>query len=363
MLAIDLAASEKRPSGYAFLEGNRVKSGVVYSDGELLSLCKDFEIIGIDAPLSLPLGRDSIEERGPHFRECDLALKAMHIPFFPISLGPMRALTKRGMKLASLLKGKKVVELFPGASLDILGIKRKDVEAVNRFLSGWGAKASSVDESDALIGLFTLWLFKQGFARLLEGRDGAIVVAQPAFPLAGARPVALFGRKSRFKVAGEGEEFYLHDTGRLEGLLEGEGLVKGSKLLIANGVVVDSCLDEVLAKGWLKIWGERVRRGQVLYKNCRFDFLLDSGFCEVKGASLLRGKRAFFPDCFSKRALKHFSLLRPSDLLVFAARGPCTEVSLNPAFPLLKKALKCRVKAFCMEVRDGFIVTKEIKYV
>jgi hypothetical protein len=51
----------------------------------------------------------------------------MGIKFFPVTLGPMRALTVRGMNLRRRLESRhvKVIETYPGAVQDILGIMRK----------------------------------------------------------------------------------------------------------------------------------------------------------------------------------------------------------------------------------------------
>ena len=49
------------------------------------------------------------------------------IRFFPITLGPMRMLTTRGIGLMKALtrRGYAVIEIYPGAAQDIFGIPRK----------------------------------------------------------------------------------------------------------------------------------------------------------------------------------------------------------------------------------------------
>jgi predicted nuclease with RNAse H fold len=51
----------------------------------------------------------------------------MGIRFFPITLGPMRTLTQRGMEIRKKLENHRirVIETYPGASQDIMGIRRK----------------------------------------------------------------------------------------------------------------------------------------------------------------------------------------------------------------------------------------------
>lgn len=95
-------------------------------------------MVVIDAPLSVPLGRSSIDDRtGPHFRKCDLELRRLKIKFFPVTLGPMRQLTKRGISLKLALQGLgfNVIESFPGGIQDMLGIPRhKDMAGLLRGL-------------------------------------------------------------------------------------------------------------------------------------------------------------------------------------------------------------------------------------
>lgn len=183
LLGIDLAGSEKRRTGIAYFEGDRIVTKSVYSDEEILEIAlkERFKVVGIDAPLSLPKGRRDIEERNKaHFRECDLKLRERGIRFFPITLGGMRKLTERGIKLKELLEreGKRVIEIFPGASLDVLGIKRKSIEGVRGFVKklGFRENIENIDESDAVVGLLTLYFDKLGFGERLSGEDGEILI-------------------------------------------------------------------------------------------------------------------------------------------------------------------------------------------
>jgi len=131
VVGLDLAGSPKRNTGFCVMSsGLLCRVLTLHSDEEILSktINAEPELVSIDAPLFLPKGRKSLEDRGPpHFRECDKELLRMHIRFFPISLGPMRMLTSRGMKLRKELEstGLEVIESFPGAIQDILGFPRK----------------------------------------------------------------------------------------------------------------------------------------------------------------------------------------------------------------------------------------------
>ena len=132
-VGVDLAGSIHRPTGACVINGRlQVRCFVLHSDDEILGLVEKShaKVVAIDAPLALPIGRHCLGEhcRGrEHFRACDLALRRMGIRFFPISLGPMRALTQRGMNLRKRLEDLRVeaIETYPGAAQDLLGIKRK----------------------------------------------------------------------------------------------------------------------------------------------------------------------------------------------------------------------------------------------
>lgn len=136
VLGLDLAGVPHRSTGWCVLyDGRDARIGVAHSDEEIEALAARVHpaLVIIDAPLSLPLGRRTIEDRsGPHLRACDRELLRRRIRFFPLTLGPMRTLTVRGMRLADRLRrtGADVVEGYPGASQDLLGIPRKGVGLV-----------------------------------------------------------------------------------------------------------------------------------------------------------------------------------------------------------------------------------------
>jgi predicted nuclease with RNAse H fold len=107
VVGLDLAGVETRPSGFCILKEMRVETKLLYSDKDIIQKIEKLKpkIIAIDAPLSLPPGRKSIEEKNKiHLRECDKELLKRGIKFFPITLGPMRKLTERGIKLKTILQ-------------------------------------------------------------------------------------------------------------------------------------------------------------------------------------------------------------------------------------------------------------------
>ena len=130
VVGLDLAGVETRPTGFCLLAGMKAQTALLYTNEEILkkTVQNKPQVVAIDAPLSLPPGRKSIEDRaGSHLRECDRELLKRGIKFFPITLGPMRKLTKRGICLREILedKGFTVLEVYPGGAQDVLGLPRK----------------------------------------------------------------------------------------------------------------------------------------------------------------------------------------------------------------------------------------------
>ncbi|MCX8166431.1 MAG: DUF429 domain-containing protein [Candidatus Micrarchaeota archaeon] len=146
------------------------------------------EIVAIDAPLSLPKGRTSIEELSNiHFRQCDLELKKSNIRFFPITIGAMRKLTSRGIHIREKLEqqGLKVVETYPGASYDLLRIKRKSTYQKIQHLDELSKKLSfnlskdhlfNKHKLDSVYCLLSAYAYKLNKAKVFSGEDGFIVV-------------------------------------------------------------------------------------------------------------------------------------------------------------------------------------------
>lgn len=141
IVGIDLAGAETRKTGFCIMDENlSAKTRVLHTDKEIVekTLIAKPMIVAIDAPLSLPKGRRSLDERiDIHLRECDKEMLKMKIKFFPVTLGPMRKLTERGIRIKDLLEeaGLEVIEVYPGGAQDILGIPRKQ-KGVKKLLNG-----------------------------------------------------------------------------------------------------------------------------------------------------------------------------------------------------------------------------------
>lgn len=189
VVGIDLAGSTLRNTGMCVLRRmNVAEFATVNTDKQIFEFIarSNPNLIAIDAPLNLPPGRKSFEGRnGEHFRKCDRELLARGIRFFPITLGPMRLLTLRGITLKQKLlrRGFKVIEIYPGAAQDIWKIARKQegLPKLRQGLEKLGvkglAKNMNGDELDAVTAALVGRLYLQGRAEILGNfSSGAIVV-------------------------------------------------------------------------------------------------------------------------------------------------------------------------------------------
>lgn len=189
VVGIDLAGSPKRNTGICTLKKDAITSyAIVHSDEEIVNYVEKENpgLIAVDAPLNLPPGRKSIEDKnGEHFRPCDRELLRRSIRFFPITLGPMRLLTKRGIHLKRVLtrRGYAVVEVYPGAAQDIwhTGRKQDGLSRLHHGLQKLGVKGLSKkmrgDELDAVTAALVGQLFLRGKAEILGNfKHGAIVI-------------------------------------------------------------------------------------------------------------------------------------------------------------------------------------------
>jgi predicted nuclease with RNAse H fold len=178
-LGIDLTGSEKRASGVALLECHASTGAWNYSviytrrvktDAEMISLIMNagVDITSIDSPLSLP------EDSTKIYRNCELELKRRGIGVYWCLLPSMKALTHRGIELADRIRrhdtwnipnAHLVIESYPGAAQDILGVPRKNkgLDVLRAGLRTFGIEGNlevSHDELDAvtaaLVGIFYL---------------------------------------------------------------------------------------------------------------------------------------------------------------------------------------------------------------
>lgn len=176
VVGIDLTGSEARASGWCLLTDDYALTQRIGSDLDLISetVCALPHVVSIDSPLSLPYGRtrttddDPAREEFGITRECERLLRARGVHVYPTLILNMQGLTARGIRLATHFRklGIPVIESYPGAAQDILGIprKKKGLEHLTRALLDFGVRGPissdklSHDELDAvtsaLVGLF-----------------------------------------------------------------------------------------------------------------------------------------------------------------------------------------------------------------
>ena len=184
IVGIDLTGSEKRASGWAVVHGSYTETVLIRSDAELIesTVGSRPSLVSIDSPLSLPLGRlsefddDPGRDRYGIVRTAERKLRERGINSYPALLPSMQKLTARGISLAVSLRrqGIPVIESYPGAAQDILGIprKQKGLKYLTGGLSRFGYSSLetrndiSHDELDALtsalVGQFMLAGYWEG---------------------------------------------------------------------------------------------------------------------------------------------------------------------------------------------------------
>lgn len=192
-IGIDLAGVETRDSGICILnEDLNAETFILKKDDEIIDCIIKVrpDIIAIDAPLSLPFGRCCLKDEclcrnKGHLRECDRELLKMKIKFFPITLGPMRKLTERGIRFKNIIeeKGFKVIEVYPGGAQDLLGIprKQKGIENLRKGLMNIGikdiSKVTSDDELDAITSALVGKMYIEGdYLALGNPEEGLIIM-------------------------------------------------------------------------------------------------------------------------------------------------------------------------------------------
>jgi uncharacterized protein YprB with RNaseH-like and TPR domain/predicted nuclease with RNAse H fold len=196
-LGIDLSASEKKESGLCVLSEKDAYVELVKTDEEIISKVLQVKptIISIDSPLSLPKGRDCVEDSCACrmygiTRECERILKKRGINVYPCLIKSMQGLTMRGIKLTKIFeeKGFEVIESYPGAAQDILGIPRKKVnlKELEVDLTNLGIQIHSQnqviahDELDALTSSLVGYLYLAGSYEALGNIDEGYLIV-PSF--------------------------------------------------------------------------------------------------------------------------------------------------------------------------------------
>jgi len=199
---IDLTSAEARPSACLGLDRwlHLTYSGFLYQDSDILEMVSrhEFELVAIDAPISLPAGLCCLEEScscqpqaGVKGRSCERELAGLGIPcYFTTKKSIIKAMVYRGIRLKTELEsmGYVVIEVYPYASKVRLfgkGLPAKSKPAGLAFLKQHISQllpdiAPYIDGfnhhlCDAAIATYTAYLHYQGKTELCgEPGEGAI---------------------------------------------------------------------------------------------------------------------------------------------------------------------------------------------
>lgn len=212
IVGIDLTGSEARPSGWCVLRGAHAETDMVATDDEMVARITAISpaLVSIDSPLSIPFGRTRFDDGDPTraqfgiMRQCERELKRRGINVYPCLLPSMQGLTKRGMQLATRLRqlGIPVIESYPGAAQDIMGIPRKGAgeQFLKQGLADFGISGDFAittvrhDELDAITSALVGSFFVAGKFEALVGpsEDALIIPDLAAMP--GPIVVGISGR-------------------------------------------------------------------------------------------------------------------------------------------------------------------------
>ncbi len=189
IIGIDLTGSEARPSGWSQLIGSSCETAMVGTDQEIVDRVVAAHpcLVSIDSPLSLPYGRTRVTDDDPArathgiMRQCERELKRRGINVYPCLLPSMQRLTARGIRLATLFRkrGIPVIESYPGAAQDIMGIPRKGAGTafLRQGLTDFGVhgafttEAVTHDELDAITSALVGSFFLAGKFEALSGPE------------------------------------------------------------------------------------------------------------------------------------------------------------------------------------------------
>ena len=191
MVGIDLTGSERRASGWASLDGSEADVKLLASDLELVkeTIRVKPHIVSIDSPLSIPFDPGNLSPS--IMRTCERMLRRRGVNVYPCLIPSMRDLTSRGIRLAAQLRsqGLPVIESYPGAAQDILGIPRKRASldrlklGLSRFgfTGEWLTRVVSHDELDAITSaLVGIFYWSGHFEALGSESEGYLIVPEIA---------------------------------------------------------------------------------------------------------------------------------------------------------------------------------------
>jgi len=179
IIGIDLAGTEKNPTGWALWKNKVVSTCHLYENQEIFEHLTKFEpiLVAIDAPLSLP-------KRGT-MRKADKEMYRHGYPVFPPRFPAMKKLTLRAIGIIQQIKREKlhIIEVHPTSTRKALKISTKDWEKIQNIFLHVGLKGDmearvlTPHEIDAVTAALTGYLYLQGKTELIgDEKEGYIVV-------------------------------------------------------------------------------------------------------------------------------------------------------------------------------------------
>jgi len=294
VVGIDLTGSEARPSGWCALDGTSVETRMVASDDELITLTcgAGADLVSVDSPLSLPRGRTDVADSDPGraefgiTRECERLLRRRGINVYPCLLPSMQRLTARGMRLAARFRslGIPVIESYPGAAQDIMGIPRKraSLELLALGLRKFGVESVTLledlthDELDAITSAIVGIYFWAGcFEGLGNADEGFLIIPALGQPnrWRDVGAIGISGPKAAGKTtAGSYLRTLGFEYGRYSSIVE--EVVRESGRAVTPSALQDVGreLHETLGQRWLgqQVLGKLAREGLAVIDGLRY---------------------------------------------------------------------------------------------
>jgi len=139
------------------MQGSHAETARLGEDDEIVARILEVapDLVSIDSPLCLPVGRTMVTDDDPRrfcgiMRQSERILKRRGINVYPCLIQSMQRLTERGINLATRIRshGIPVIECYPGAAQDIMGIPRKGAgnEWLTLGMSEFGVSGRFVNE-------------------------------------------------------------------------------------------------------------------------------------------------------------------------------------------------------------------------
>jgi uncharacterized protein len=201
-VGIDLAGVEHRETGVAVLRDGRLERLTsVATDVEVLALARlagRRGTVAINAPLTRPRGRCCLDDDcpcrhdpGTRSRQLERDLARMGVPTLATAL--IKVLARRGRRIALALRvaGYDPLEVYPFATLRLLGLptagkktpagRRRIHRALKPLVPGLDHPRATEHQLDAVVCALTAHLWRQGRTRAVGApEDGFMIIPDPA---------------------------------------------------------------------------------------------------------------------------------------------------------------------------------------